>query len=399
MLTAAMLSNTASEYAEVQTILAVPIVGTTRQFGGALSMSNDGSTLAIGCRLANDTVSEVGAVFVYTRPGATWVQQQKVLANTPAQGSNFGASVHLSADGNTLLVGAPDETVLVSNEGAAYVFTRSGSTWTQQAQLQSPVGQSTSQFGVSVALSNDGNTALVGAYLESAGGFTRCGTAYVFVQSAGVWNVQATLSANDKANYDSFGRYVALSADGNTAIIGADTADVAPYTNNGAAYVFTRSGSTWAQQAKLVASNPTSSDQFGQAVSISDNGNTVVVGAPRKTSDTGFAYIFTRSGSSWSEQAILSSPQSSVNTQFGISSSMSGDGLSVLIGSFKSVVAGPNAAYIFKYVGSSWQPYQKFAAVGGSAPWWGRAVQLAPSNPNIAVIAEPAGNEWVKIFY
>ncbi len=264
------------------------------------------------------------------------VQQAKLVASDGAAGDFFGVSVALSGDGQTALVGAPGATF---GRGAAYVFTRSGTTWTQQAKLVASDGVSGDQFGTSVALSSDGTTALVGAPAGQ-------GAAYVFVRSGTTWTQQAKLVGSDTVGGDAFGASVALSGDGNTALVGAQEVGI----RRGAVYVFVRSGTTWTQQAKLVASDGVSGDQFGTSVALSGDGNTALVGAPSATVGLqpiqGAAYVFARSGASWTQQAKLTAADGVGGDRFGSSVALSaaGTGFLFLIGA-RGAIQG--AAYVF----------------------------------------------------
>ena len=158
------------------------------------------------------------------------------------------------------------------------MFVRSGTAWSQQAELTAADGAANDYFGTSVAIS--GSTVVVGAPSKNSS----TGAAYVFVRSGTAWSQQAELTAADGASGDSFGTSVAIS--GTTAMVGAPSKD----SSTGAAYVFARSGTAWPQQAKLTAADATAGDQFGYWVGIS--GPTAVVGAPNRNSGTGAAYAF-----------------------------------------------------------------------------------------------------------
>jgi hypothetical protein len=200
-------------------------------------------------------------------------------------GGLFGASVAISSDGKTALIGGPGDTV---NQGAAWVFTRSGSTWAQQGLKLTGTGETSSGFfGTSVALSADGNTALIGGPHDN----NNLGAAWVFTRSGSTWTQQGAklTGGTDETGQGSFGSSVALSAGGNTALIGG------PWDNSlvGAAWVFARSGSTWAQQgAKLTGSDETGSGLFGGNVALSADGNTALIGAPSDEHDVGAAWAF-----------------------------------------------------------------------------------------------------------
>jgi hypothetical protein len=206
-------------------------------------------------------------------PSTVSGQQAELTASDGASGDQFGWSVAIS--GSTAVVGADTP----NGTGAAYVFVRSGTTWSQQAELTASDGTSNDEFGRSVAISGD--TAMVGAHAKNSA----TGAAYVFVRSGTTWSQQAELTARDRRAGDFFGNRVAIS--GSTVVVGA------PFKNSatGAAYVFVR-GTTWFQQAELTASDGVSGDFFGGSVAIS--GRTAVVGAPFKNSATGAAYVFCR---------------------------------------------------------------------------------------------------------
>ena len=283
----------------------------------------DGDTAVVGA-LSDDVGASIdqGSAYVFTRSGTVWTQQAQLLATGGAAGDGLGSSVAI--DGDTVIVGAYlDDVGANTNQGSAYVFTRTGTTWTQQAQLISLGGATSDTFGISVALS--GNTAIVGAYLDDVGANTNQGSAYVFTRSGTVWTQQAQLNATGGTTEDRFGFSVAI--DGDTAIIGAPNDDVGANNAQGAAYVFTRSGSTWTQQAQLTATGGAVNDFFGVSVALS--GNTAIVGANADdvgaNSDQGSAYIFTRSGSTWTQQALLTPTAGAVSDQFGISVALSGD--------------------------------------------------------------------------
>jgi hypothetical protein len=286
-------------------------------FGWSVAIA--GSTAVIG---ADAKSSGTGAAYVFTRSGTTWTQQARLTASDAAKHDNFGWSVAIA--GSTAVIGADARN---SDTGAAYVFTRSGSTWTQQAELTASDGAANSFFGYSAAVS--GSTAVVGATSSN-----RTGAAYVFTRSGSTWTQQAKLTASGGIAGDEFGYSVALS--GSTAAVGA----INNNAGTGAAYVFTRSGTTWSQQAKLTASDGAASDFFGYSVTLS--GGTAVVGAPDNLG-TGAAYIFKRLGSTWTQQAKLT-VSGGGNDFFGSSVSLSGT--TAVVGAYgRKTFTG--AAYVY----------------------------------------------------
>jgi hypothetical protein len=363
-------------------------------FGYSVALSSDGNTALIGAYFESTSpYTRNGAAYVFTRSGSTWTEQQKLTASDSATDTRLGRAVSLSADGNTAIIGAyTQSTSPFSGNGAAYVFTRSGSTWTQQQKLLASDLASSDYFGQSVALSSDGNTALIGAYFESTSPYTRNGAAYVFTRSGSTWTQQQKLLASDGASSDNFGYSVALSGDGNTALIGAYLEDTSPYTDNGAAYVFTRSGSTWTQQQKLLASDLASGDYFGQSVALSGDGNTALIGAYRVDTspytDNGAAYVFTRSGSTWTQQQKLLASDGASNDNFGYSVALSGDGNTALIGApfDDRTVPYTGAVFVFTRSSSTWTQIQKLIDVDADDLGW--AVTIS-SNGNIVLVGDP----------
>ena len=227
--------------------------------------------------------------------GAPPTEQTKLLATDGASSDNFGEPVSVSED--TVVVGAVLDDDNGTSSGSAYVFIRSGTTWTQQAKLTASDGAADDFFGFSVSVSGD--TAVVGARFEDDKG-SNSGSAYVFVRSGTTWTQQAKLTASDGAADDNFGDSVSVSGD--TVVVGASGDD----GNKGSAYVFVRSGTTWSQQAKLTASDGAVGDIFG--ISISVSGDTTVVGAAFDGDNgdfSGSAYVFIRSGTAWTQQAKL----------------------------------------------------------------------------------------------
>jgi hypothetical protein len=245
----------------------------------------------------------------------------------------------VALDGETALVGADQANVGGnSNQGAAYVFTRSGTSWSQQWKLAATDGAAGDWFGRSVAL--DGQTALVGAHLATIGGNTWQGAAYVFTRSGANWSQQQKLVAADGARSDFLGYSVSL--DGDTALVGAFRADVDDNSSQGAAYVFTRSGASWSQQQKLVATDGAADDEFG--ISVALDGQTALVGANLANvggnSSQGAAYVFRRSGVNWNQEQKLIATDGAAGDELGYAVAL--DGETALVGAYGANVGGNN---------------------------------------------------------
>src|ERR1017187_8968539 len=244
-------------------------VGTAYQ-GESVSLSADGNTAIVGGY--NDN-SHTGAAWVWTKSGGVWTQQGPKLVGSGAVGAAFqGVSVSLSADGNTAIVGGYADH---NYTGAAWVWTRNGGVWTQQGiKLVGSGAAGMAYQGYSVSLSADGNTALVGGFGDN----NNAGAVWVWTRSGGVWTQQGPkLVGSGAVGNPQQGYSVALSADGNTAIIGGSFDNVGP----GAVWVWMRSGGVWIQQGtKLIGSGAAGNARQGSSVSLSADGNTAIVGGP-----------------------------------------------------------------------------------------------------------------------
>jgi uncharacterized protein (TIGR03437 family) len=389
-------------------------------FGGAVGIHGD--LLVVGARYegsvarsvngdqADDSAPGAGAAYLFARSGATWSQQAYLKASNTDSGNGFGAAVAISME--TVVIGARDESSAATgvdgdqgdrgalSSGAAYVFVRGGTGWSQQAYLKASNTVEGSRFGAAVAVA--GETILVGA--DGEPGAVRgvngnqldrrapgAGAGYIFVRSGAVWSQVAWLKAsNTEAVYgpDYFGHAVAV--DGRTVVVGAWAEDSAATgvdgnesdtsaLRSGAAYVFFWDGAGWRQQAWLKASNTEAEDQFGWSVAIS--GETVLIGAPgedgRATGvngdqadngirDSGAVYVFQRSGTTWSQQAYLKASNTGPDDRFGWAVAI--DGETAVVGAWAedSAATGVNgnqmdnslidagAAYVFLRSGMGW---------------------------------------------
>ena len=220
------------------------------------------------------------------------------LAQSKGQsGDAFGGAVVLSTDGSTLAVGALYADVNGNaDQGSVTVFTRSGGKWAEQGVL-TVAGAANDWFGYSIAMSADGSTIAVGAVYATVDGNKAQGSASVFSRQGGMWSLQKTLTGKGGAAGDLFGYSVSLSADGGTLAVGATGADVDGTADQGSASVFTRDGG-WALQATLTAATPAAKANFGTSVALSSDGNTLAVGGPN--AGAGAANVFTRANGAWS---------------------------------------------------------------------------------------------------
>ncbi len=277
-------------------------------------------------------------------PALLALQQAELAAGDGATGDAFGSAVAIS--GGTALVGAPNRN---GGAGVAYVFVRSGMTWAQEAELADPGATTHDQFGCSVALSGD--LALIGAYGTKEGSHASAGAAYLFARSGTSWSQIAELTASDAADDDEFGNAVALTE--STALIGARNKSFGDNYYTGAAYFFSDSAGSWSQEAEVADPNPGYTDDFGAAVAL--GGDTALIGAPGTSVNgqywSGAAYIYAQSGDSWTEQAALSATDGLAGNDFGTTVAL--DGNTALIGAV-AALNWTGTAYLFSGSGSIW---------------------------------------------
>jgi len=259
------------------------VIGLAEQ-GWSLALSADGNTAIVG-GLADNKIT--GAAWVYTRSGYVWSQQGNKLVGAGVIGSaGHGFSVALSADGNTAIVGGPYDNAMT---GAAWVYTRNGDVWTQQGnKLVGTDAVGSAGEGVSVGLSGDGNTAIVGG----GGDNSSTGAAWIYTRNGGVWTQQGSkLVGTGAVGNAGHGISVALSADGSTAIVGG----VEHNSSTGAAWVYARSGNVWTQQGNmLVGNDAVGHARQGHSVALSADGSTAIVGGVGDNRITGAAWVHTR---------------------------------------------------------------------------------------------------------
>jgi hypothetical protein len=310
------------------------------------SVSLDGNTALIGALRNDDNEVDSGSVYVFTRTGTTWSQEAKLLATDGGEGNHFGYYVRLVGD--TAIIGANWDDDNGNKSGSAYVFTRTGTNWTQQQKLLASDGQEGDRFGGSIAFLND--TAFIGAYWDDDNGIDS-GSMYVFTRTGTTWTQQTKLLPTDGAAGDSFGGDVSISGD--TVLIGSGGNDDNG-NDSGSAYVFTRVGTTWTQHQKLLASDGQEGDNFG-SWGLSLDGDTALIGSNGDDDmgiNSGSAYVFTRIGTTWIQQQKITASDGAAGDAFGFAVALSGD--SALIGAYNDDDSGANSgsAYVFTKSGA-----------------------------------------------
>ena len=359
--------------------------------GYSVAVSGDGNTLIMG---GPYDASNIGAAWIFTRSNGVWSQQGTKLVgtgsvvNSSCSGVEQGTSVALSTDGNTAIVGGPNDNGCI---GAAWVFTRSGTTWNQQGSKL--VGNDYAAYphiGSSVALSADGNTAIIGALGDNS----FAGAAWIFTRSNGAWGQQGSKLVGSGAYNGRDGAEqgfaVALSGDGNTAVVAAPfdgRANVALYGGVGAVWVFTRSGIIWTQQGSKLGGNDVVNGQYyyaeqGRSVAVSNDGNTLIFGGPYdnySNGGPGAAWIFTRSNGAWSQQGsklvgsgyVLSTGCAEANCVLqGWSVGLSSDGTTAFVGGSRDATNGAVTGAVWAFTrscGGAWsQLGSKLVGTGAS---------------------------------
>ncbi|HEY0051488.1 MAG TPA: FG-GAP-like repeat-containing protein, partial [Pyrinomonadaceae bacterium] len=350
----------------------------TSHFGHSVAVEGDTAIVGASTELRSDPQTGAwadGAAYIFVRSGANWVQQARLIPNDLPNGRQFGESVAIS--GNTVVVGAfTDRIGTNQSQGSAYVFVRSGASWTQQQKLTASDGAAVDWFGEKVAV--HGDTIAVGAYRDDIGANQDQGSVYIFTRGGTNWTQAAKITAGDGAAFDSFGRSVALA--GNTLIAGASGDDSA----KGSAYVFTGSGSNWAFQQRLTANDGLTEDEFGKSVSLS--GETAIIGAFADDNGTinqqGSAYVFIRSGANWTQQQKLIAADGAAVDFFGWSVSISGE-TAVVGTNFDDIAPNTNngSAYVYVRNGTTWTQQSKLAAAdAGNGDEFGFAVAIDGAN-------------------
>jgi hypothetical protein len=381
--------------------------GGSDMFGLSLALSRDGNTLAVAApweasaatgvngNQNDDSIPQAGAIYIFTRAGNTWSQHSYIKASNTGRkgvgddidGDQFGFSISLSGDGNTLAVGAVGEDSSAtgingvqaddsaSGSGAVYVFTKTRNTWAQQAYLKSSNSEAADLFGYGVGLSDDGSALAVAGYDEDGSGkginppndngLAGTGAIYAFDRRGGTWQQTGYFKGSRSQRNDALGYTVAISGDGNT--IAAGTAeesclnagvnpsgcDVDTFPSHlaagsaGAVYIWTRRGDAWGEQAFIKASNPDLEDWFAVRLSLNGDGSRLLVGAPMEDSaargvngpqddesaeDSGAAYLYSRTGTTWSQTAYIKASNTEAYDEFGSSVAISRDGRTVAAG-------------------------------------------------------------------
>jgi hypothetical protein len=364
--------------------------------GKSVALSADGNTALVG---GPQDHNFLGAAWVYVRNNSAWVQQGSKLLGNNAIGDAVaqGWSVALSSDGNTALVGGIGDSSLVRYGGAVWVYTRENGVWTQQGnKLFGRDGVGPGNQGTSVALSADGNTAIFGG----PGDDTFMGAAWVFTRNSGVWTQQGKkLVGSGAVGMAKQGSSVALSADGNIAVVGGT--DDNSFT--GAVWIFTRNNGIWTEQGnKVVGNGFVGSPVQGTSVALSADGNTMIVGGPGDSSKAGAAWVFTRNNGVWVQQGnkLVGNGALEMAMQ-GSSVALSADGNTALVGGPGVAQGGLGVTWVYTRQSGIWTQQDVLVGSGAVGGDQGESVAISADSDTSLVGAsydnDLRGAAWVFV--
>lgn len=364
-------------------------------YGGGV-FTNEAGTIAVVTSYLDDNGNgtDAGSVYVYSIVGGVATLQAKLLSSTVKASDFYGSSANISADGSTIAVGAYGNDKKASMAGCVFVYTKVNNVWTQQAQLVASDGLANNYFGyTTVSLSADGNYLVATSYMAKVGGVAAAGAAYVFVRNGSTWTQQAKIVPDDPGASDYFGSACDLSADGATLIVCSSHDDISGAVDAGSVYVYTRTGTVWTKQAKLISPIPAASDFFGFAAAISSDGTTIVISSPYQNAfgaDSGVVHVFTKVNGVWTLKTALYPNGLSAGDYFGYSLSISSDGKVIAIGASgdATVRSTAGAVYIFIYrdISGTWEQTKKLTGSDvATVTSFGQSVDMSSDGTKLLV--------------
>jgi FG-GAP repeat len=363
---------------------------TNDQFGTSVSISGDYAI--VGAYLKNiGSNSDQGQAYIFKRTGTTWIDQGILVAPDGISGDLFGRSVAIS--GEYVIVGAYNKDVGANaKQGRAYIFKRSGNTWNLEANITGNDGATEDNFGFAVSISND--YAVVSSVGKDVGSNIDQGKIYIYKRSGSTWTLHNFFTASDGAGGDRFG--ISLAMSNYYFMVGANQKDIGSNIDQGKAYVYKRTGTTWAQQYAIVSSDGAANDFFGSSVSITED--YAIVGAYAKNvgsnSNQGKVYIFKRSGPYWIEQVGIVANDANSSDYFGGAVSINGD--YAVVGAYGKAVDNnfnQGKVYIFNRVGLLWIQQAGISSSDGSASnQFGNAVSISGNHIIVGAPFKNVGN-------
>jgi hypothetical protein len=347
---------------------------TSEETGYSVAISKDGNWLVMGARgKGNDDTQNIdnyyGAAYVYNWNGSDWTEVEKLtLPGGDISLANFGFSVAINQDGTKIAVGAADPFISTSYIPAVYLYDRSGMTITHAQTIQPVVSNSSSLFGHSIDMSDDGTRIVVGSPY-----YPTNGSIYIFHWNGTNWIQYGPLSGSAVGSESTFGFSVGINGSGTKLVVGDPYNSSLSGTPAGKAYAFIWNGSAWVEEAVLAAGDPGANDHFGCSVSISGNGDYIAIGAKFQevnvgSLDSGAAYIFYWNGSAWAQQQRLKASDNVEDLMFGFSVDLDSTG--------SRVVVGANAAYLVSEIRGAY-------IFNRSGVTWSEEIKIQPGNPGL----------------
>ena len=321
-------------------------------FGNSVSVNSTGTRLVIGAS-KNDPASVVdsGSVYIYLRTGSSWTIESTIDNPNSTASDNFGNAVDINSDGTRVIIGAYQEDPgAVSNAGSAYIYSRSGTTWSLEDTITKTIPVDTDNFGIDVSIDSTGTRVIIGAYLEDTGA-SGAGSAYVYSRSGTTWTLEQEINNPSPLLNDQFGNSVSIDSTGTRLIIAANRDDTGA-ADSGSAYVYSRSNTTWTLEQEINNPSPLLNDQFGNSVSIDSTGTRLIIAANRDdtgAADTGSVYIYSRSGTIWTLEQEINNPSPVINDYFGNSVIMNSDGSKVIIAAQTEDTGADGAGTVYVY--------------------------------------------------
>lgn len=347
-------------------------------FGSTVAINRDGTVAVVG---ATQEDSAAGSAYVYALVSGQWTFQTEIKPVGLQSSTYYGVSVAINAEGNKIVVGATGYRKGVDSVGAVFTFVKEGNQWKEKPVRYSDTPERYSYYGVSISLNGTGDKLIVAARREGG----NQGRAYVYEWLSDRWSAQQTLVSSDIESYDDFGLSVTLDSIGTTAVIGAMREDTGA-TDSGASYVFVNEGGAWKQQTKLLPSIKQEKQNFGYKAALSGDGNTYVVGLdsrkdPSGRTGKGVLCVYTRNGSTWSGPVIVEHDNWRRYDSFGTSVSISEDGNTILAGAESrdlNNIRDVGAVYLFSRQGNQWtQVAEMFASIPITYDQLGESVALS----------------------
>jgi len=324
-------------------------------FGYSTAISDDGERCIVGGYGENTSLRR-GSAYVFIKSNCTWVLEQEIVNPAPELYDWFGFHVSIDTTGTRVIVSSHGTAGSV-NQGVAYIYSRSDTTWTLEQTITNPTPETNDFFGVISSLDSAGERCIISGHADNTGA-SSAGSVYIYLRSGTTWSLEETINNPTPANTDYFGRAVSMDSTGTRIIVGAFQ-DNTYATHAGSVYIYVRSGITWTLEDTINNPTPSLDDYFGWSVSIDSTGTRILVGAygdNTTANDTGTIYVYLRSGITWTLEDTIENPFPNTSDWFGYSVSINSSGTKLISGALKDDTTAPDAgsAYIFTRSDTNW---------------------------------------------